>query len=295
MSVKLGDVADIFVGLQTSADNVYILSNVKQGGAVPKLFSKELNKEVPIEENILKPFLKSSNIERYSEPRSNHYLIFPYELQDSKAVLLKKDILEQTYPLCWNYLNLCKSSLLSRASIDKNNWWNYPFPKNLTKMEDPKLIIQVLSLSPRWIYDDRSLYMTGGGGGPFYGLRPKKDDINIFYLLGLLNSKLFGYIIANQSTQMRGGYIRFSKQYIEASPIRTINFDDPEDVTQHDKLVALVDNMLELQKKYHEARMELDKGLYERQIRIVDAQIDGLVYDLYGLTEEEIGIVEKSL
>jgi hypothetical protein len=53
--------------------------------------------------------------------------------------------------------------------------------------------------------------------------------------------------------------------------------------------------MLELQKKYHGARMERDKGLYERQIRIVDAQIDKLVYDLYGLTDEEIEIVEKSL
>ena len=40
--------------------------------------------------------------------------------------------------------------------------------------------------------------------------------------------------------------------------------------------------------------MERDKELYERQIRIVDAQIDRLVYDLYGLTEEEIEIVEKS-
>ena len=50
--------------------------------------------------------------------------------------------------------------------------------------------------------------------------------------------------------------------------------------------------MLELQKKYLEARMERDKELYERQIRIVDAQIDRQVYDLYGLTEEEIGIVE---
>jgi len=56
----------------------------------------------------------------------------------------------------------------------------------------------------------------------------------------------------------------------------------------------LVDAMLELQKKYHEARMERDKELYERQIRI-DAQIDRLVYDLYGLTEDEIEIVEKSL
>ena len=41
--------------------------------------------------------------------------------------------------------------------------------------------------------------------------------------------------------------------------------------------------------------MDRDKELYERQIRIVDAQIDRRVYDLYGLTEEEIEIVEKSL
>jgi len=38
--------------------------------------------------------------------------------------------------------------------------------------------------------------------------------------------------------------------------------------------------------------MKRDKELYERQIKIVDAQIDGLVYDLYGLTEEEVKVVE---
>ena len=50
--------------------------------------------------------------------------------------------------------------------------------------------------------------------------------------------------------------------------------------------------MLELHNKYHEARMERDKELYEQQIKIVDAQIDRLVYDLYGLTEEEVKVVE---
>ena len=49
--------------------------------------------------------------------------------------------------------------------------------------------------------------------------------------------------------------------------------------------------MLDLQKKYHDARMESDKELYERQIRIVDKQIDRRVYDLYGLTEDEIKVV----
>ena len=50
--------------------------------------------------------------------------------------------------------------------------------------------------------------------------------------------------------------------------------------------------MLELRKKYHDTRMERDKELYERQIKFVDSQIDRLVYDLYGLTEEEIEVVE---
>jgi hypothetical protein len=59
---------------------------------------------------------------------------------------------------------------------------------------------------------------------------------------------------------------------------------------KHDKLVALAESMLELQKKHHTAKMERDKGLYGRQIKIVDAQIDRLVYDLYGLTDEEVGI-----
>ena len=55
---------------------------------------------------------------------------------------------------------------------------------------------------------------------------------------------------------------------------------------------GITKNMLELQKKYHEARMDGDKELYERQIKFVDAQIDGLIYDLYGLTEEEVKVVE---
>ena len=67
-----------------------------------------------------------------------------------------------------------------------------------------------------------------------------------------------------------------------------INFKNPSEKARHDKLVALVDNMLEPQKKYHDAKMDHDKKLYERQIKMVDAQIDRLVYGLYGLTEEEV-------
>jgi hypothetical protein len=50
--------------------------------------------------------------------------------------------------------------------------------------------------------------------------------------------------------------------------------------------------MLKLQNRYHDARMDQDKELYKRQIRIADVQIDRRVYDLYGLTEVEVKVVE---
>jgi hypothetical protein len=61
----------------------------------------------------------------------------------------------------------------------------------------------------------------------------------------------------------------------------------------HDKLVVLVENLLELQNKHHDAKMEGDKELYERQIKIVDKQIDRLVYDLHELTEVEVKEVKE--
>lgn len=61
----------------------------------------------------------------------------------------------------------------------------------------------------------------------------------------------------------------------------------------HDKLVTMVDRMLELQKKFHSTRLESDKKMYKTQIDVLDNQIDSLVYKLYGLTEEEIKIIKK--
>jgi len=76
------------------------------------------------------------------------------------------------------------------------------------------------------------------------------------------------------------------------SEIRTINFSDPADKARHDSMVTLVTQMLDLNKRLQDARLEQEKTLLTRQIEVTDAAIDKLVYELYGLTEEEIGIVE---
>jgi len=50
--------------------------------------------------------------------------------------------------------------------------------------------------------------------------------------------------------------------------------------------------MLDLHKRVSEVRTEHDKEVLRRQIAATDDEIDRLVYELYGLTEEEIKIVE---
>jgi hypothetical protein len=59
-------------------------------------------------------------------------------------------------------------------------------------------------------------------------------------------------------------------------------------------MVALVTQMLDLNKKLQDARLEQEKTMLSRQIEVTDGAIDKLVYELYGLTEEEIAIVEGS-
>ena len=83
-----------------------------------------------------------------------------------------------------------------------------------------------------------------------------------------------------------------NKQFLSQIPIRTINFADPADKARDDRMVTLVTQMLDLNKKVQDARLEQEKTLLSRQIEATNAAIDKLVYELYGLTDDEIAIVE---
>jgi len=112
------------------------------------------------------------------------------------------------------------------------------------------------------------------------------------YVLGIFNSKLLNFYYQTFLKSTKRTFSEIQARQVGQLPLRTVNFDDPADVTRHDKMVALVDRMLELHKKLAAATIPADKTLYQRQIEATDRQIDALVYELYGLTEEEIAIVE---
>jgi len=122
------------------------------------------------------------------------------------------------------------------------------------------------------------------------------EGYNLKYFLGLLNSSLYTAlarltgIIRNLTT----GTPQIRLKDVRSLPIRTIDFDNPDDKAQHDKMVKLVDRMLALHKKLTAAKIPTEKTRIQRQITATDNQIDKLTYNLYNLTEEEIKIVEKA-
>ncbi|MFH1546293.1 MAG: hypothetical protein ABIE14_02870, partial [Patescibacteria group bacterium] len=85
--------------------------------------------------------------------------------------------------------------------------------------------------------------------------------------------------------RVSGGYLQFKKQYTSQIPI------PKSEKSQHDKLVKLVDQMLDLNKKLQTAKLPQDQEMTQRQITATDREIDNLVFDLYGLGAEERRVV----
>jgi hypothetical protein len=158
--------------------------------------------------------------------------------------------------------------------------------------ESPKIMIPDISYHPKAYYDLDGLYCLKT---IYLILKEEETKYDLSYITGILNSKLTDFFFRSRfsAMHMQGGYLRFRKQFIEQIPIRRIDFDNTTEKKMHDKLVALVERMLELNKRLAPIRNTYSNERDEltREIERTDKEIDNLVYDLYGLTEEERKIV----
>jgi hypothetical protein len=301
MPVKLSDVAHLFVGLQTDADEVFIVEEVKKNGGRVLCRSKATKQEHWLEDDHLKPFLKGSlNIRRYYlADAGSKRLIFPYEIHDGKSVLIEPKDYKRQYPLTWHYLEGNRKRLAARnKGRVGHEWYGYVYKKNHTLFGLPKIVVPSLATGSCFAPDFEGRYCfvgSGGGGGGGYGITLNRNvGFSAPYLLGILNSKLLSAAIRANSTPFRGGYIALNRQYIERLPIRTLDFRDSADKVTHERMVKLVESMLNLHQQLAAAKSEAQKAVILHQIDATDAMIDRLVYDLYGLTAEEIAIVEQA-
>ncbi len=121
-------------------------------------------------------------------------------------------------------------------------------------------------------------------------------NISMKYLLGILNSRLISFLYPFVSNKMLAqSFPRLSVRDVKRLPIRNIDFSDLYDKACHDRMGELVEQMIELHKQLASAKTDYDKTVIQRQIDATDRQIDQLIYELYGLTEEEIKIIEGKL
>ena len=122
---------------------------------------------------------------------------------------------------------------------------------------------------------------------------PIIDKLRAQYLAGILGSKLISFFIRGFYSEANDAFPQIKVRQLKELPIRTIDFTDPTDKARHDRMVEMVENMLAWHKQLAATALPQEKAVLKRQIASTDRLIDRLVYELYGLTEEEIRLVEE--
>lgn len=112
------------------------------------------------------------------------------------------------------------------------------------------------------------------------------------YLLAILNSRYLNFIHNGISQNKEKVFAKVLAVNLGKLPIRAINFADEGEKAMHDKMVSLVEQMLDAKKHLQAARTDKDKNYYQDKCSALDRQIDKTVYGLYDLAKAEIDIVE---
>ena len=271
----LSEFSDIFVGLQTSADPVYILEI--QGA---KLYSKQTGKLYQFNYDIVKHLLKGAEIKRYSTPDVKYKIIFPYQVHNNSVSLLSETELTSKYPLVWDYFLECEEKLKGRENgkMNVSQWWAFGRNQNLGCFLQPKIINQVLANHSALTLDiNQEYYFVGGGTAGGYGITLKKDcELSYLYLLGLLNSTLLEKYLQSYSTPFKGGFFAYNRETMGKLPIPTCT------ERKRKAIETIVNNVLTLKSQ-------------GKDTTALEQQIDNMVYKLYQLTYQEVKIIDPEI
>lgn len=123
---------------------------------------------------------------------------------------------------------------------------------------------------------------------------PLAGGPNLNFLLGCFNSRLLSWFFLQKSNiAQRDDFPKIVLKETRSLPFPKIDLKNRADKSRHDKLVALVDKLLGLIPKLLETTVEREKAALQNAVTATDQQIDQLVYELYGLSEDEIKVVKR--
>ena len=255
-SYSLENITDnIAQGIASGKDEVFFISEAKI-------------KEYNIEKDIVRPVLKGKDISKYNINWSKKYVVYMY---DSEGKVYDENKMKSDFPNCYKYLLENKNKLSGRGYFEKSNknWyelWNQRRPTNFNK---EKIITLDNSSGNNFAFDTNNFY----GTTTVYGFSSKTEEIENKYLIATLNSKLLEFYHKLNSVPQANGFYRYQAIFINSMPIKKI------------------------QKKLQKPFIDLvnDILLYKNQKKdssLLEKEIDLMVYKLYGLTYDEVLLVE---
>ena len=266
--LRLGDICSVFQGFVTGGNEAYIVDQ------------RAIQKE-KLEKSVCKPAVFGDETPRYAAPRPKTFVIY-----------LTKDSKLSDYPNVGARLEPHKAQLQKKreVTLGRQPWYSLHWPRVKENFErSPKILVQAirnLSLKRRImatldferLFADHTLNV----------IYTNQENYDLKYVLGILNSDLINFIFLKKYID-----INIKGFYLSEMPIAPIDFTNSKDVARHLRLVQLVDKNLEMYKLLDSAS-SANHEVYQRQIEVIESKIDCLVYDLYGLTEEEIEIIRSA-
>jgi len=156
-----------------------------------------------------------------------------------------------------------------------------------------KIVYRQTADHPRCAFDSHP-YLTDKTVHSVVWRAEAHNSESYLYLLGIMNSRLFRHMYEAAAQEAGRTFAQVKVFRIRAMPFRAVDFSNPADKIRHNRMGTLVDSMLGLHKQLAAAKSAAQKTLLQHQIGATDAEIDRLVYDLYGLTAEEIALIENS-
>lgn len=264
ISVPITKYAEIFNGIQTSAERpspVYWFTSqeiVSENDTHIEIMKD--NQHFLIEKEILKPFFKPTkkaegSLNSYSLLTTDKQIIFPY---DCTGRLYSIEQMESKFPGTFSYLKyyydrLVPKSVSSEGSRDVPNatadtWYQYGRTQALTSfINNPKLIVGILSKEPMYILDINDILIASGGTAGYCAISSKADSpYALEYIQAWLSHPITEKIIGMVGSNFEGGFIARGTAVLSSLPFVELDFTDVSQRKIHDKVVNLSRKIYEI-------------------------------------------------
>lgn len=288
--VPLSTLVDIFVGLQTSADDIYIIYADSEDANY--VYFHNGQREFKVEKGILRKGIYDIQITSYEKIAANCYIIFPYKEVNGKPVLYSLSEMSENFPNTLFYLSEYKEQLDRRKMTGRKeeNWFAFGRSQSVRRfLAGEHLVWPVLSTGSNYVYDSEMIAFTGGGNGPFYGMEMKNSSQeSIFYIQAILNHWLMELLVKSKASTFRGDYYSHGKQFIAALPIYKIDFENPAEAAKHQHIVEMVHDIMRLKGQLATAPNAARRTVLQHAIMAINADLNKAIDELYQVESQEV-------